>query len=138
MWRILLFVLPIPALADSLVASRMIRAHTMLSAEVLTQVETDFPGAVSEMAEIEGMETSVAVFPGRPILAKDLSLAAVIERNQIVVLRYVNSGLDISTEGRALMRGAIGETIEVMNLNSRTKVTGQIGPNGVVTVGPAS
>ena len=35
-------------------------------------------------------------------------------------------------------RGGAGEMIEVMNLSSRTKVLGQIGPDGVVHVGPSS
>jgi len=44
----------------------------------------------------------------------------------------------ILTEGRALTRGGVGEMIEVMNLTSRTKVSGQIGTDGVVYVGPPS
>ncbi len=138
MWRILLFLLPLPAMADSLVATRLIRAHTMLTAEDLTVSDLVFPGAVTDFDQIRGMETRVAVYAGKPVLAANLAPGAVVERNQIVSLRYANSGLAITTEGRALMRGAVGDFIEVMNLSSRTKVSGQIGPDGVVRVGPAS
>lgn len=138
MWRILLILAPMPALADSIVASKMIRAHTPLKQEYLSIVQEDIPGAISDFNLINGMETLVAVYPGHPILSENLAAAAVIERNQIVALRYANPGLDIVTEGRALMRGAVGDYIEVMNLNSRRKISGQIEPDGVVRVGPES
>lgn len=138
MWRLLILLVPLPAFADSLVATRMIRAHTTVYPEDLKYAAEDIPGAVSDTSEVEGMETTITVYAGKPILRSNLAPAAMVERNQIVILRYVNSGLDIKTEGRALMRGAIGETIEVMNLNSRTKVNGQIGTDGVIIVGPAS
>jgi flagella basal body P-ring formation protein FlgA len=62
----------------------------------------------------------------------------VVDRNQIIPLAYAAGDLTILTEGRALARGGVGDVIEVMNLSSRNKVLGQIGPDGVVRVGPPS
>ncbi|MEM9126779.1 MAG: flagella basal body P-ring formation protein FlgA, partial [Pseudomonadota bacterium] len=42
--------------------------------------------------------------------------------------------LSITTEGRALGRGAAGDRIRVMNLSSRTTVTGLIRPDGQIEV----
>jgi flagellar basal body P-ring formation protein FlgA len=58
-----------------------------------------------------------------------------IERNQLVTLIYLSGGLAISTEARALARGAEGDAVRVMNLNSRNTVTGRIGSDGAVYVG---
>jgi flagella basal body P-ring formation protein FlgA len=138
MWRLALLLIPLPALADSLVATRTIRAQTALTAEDVTSVAMDIPGALTDPAAAIGQETREVIYAGKPILAGDLGPSAIVERNQIIPLAYTAGSLSILTEGRALARGGVGDVIDVMNLASRSKVTGQIGPDGVVRVGPAS
>jgi flagellar basal body P-ring formation protein FlgA len=138
MWRFVLLLCPLPALADSLVATRTLRAHTTVAAEDVTLVEAAIDGAATEQNQVIGLETRVAIYAGKPIRIADLGPRALVERNQIVALSYSAGSLNILTEGRALARGGVGETIEVMNLSSRSKVTGQIGPDGIVRVTPAS
>jgi flagella basal body P-ring formation protein FlgA len=138
MWRILLCVTALPAWADSVVATRIIRAQTALTAEDLTLVAMEIPGALTDTTAAIGQEARVMIYAGRPIRQTDLGPGAVIERNQIIPLSYAAGGLSILTEGRALARGGVGDVIEVMNLSSRIKVSGQIGPDGVVRVGPPS
>ena len=135
MWRVLIFILPLPALADSLVATRVIRAQEIVAADAVTLVAAEIPGAMTDAALAIGLEARVAIYPGRPILAANIGPAAVIERNQIVSLSYRAGGLTIRTEGRALARGGAGEVIEVMNLASKTKVTGRIGSDGTIELG---
>lgn len=138
MWRIVLFLAASPALADSLVATRTIRAQTELTAEDLTMVAMEIAGALTDPAAAIGQEARVAIYAGRPIRQADLGPSAIIDRNQIIPLAYTAAGLTILTEGRALARGGVGDAIEVMNLSSRNKVIGQIGPDGVVRVDPQS
>lgn len=138
MWRILLCVTALPAWADSVVATRIIRAQTALTAEDLTLVAMEIPGALTDTTAAIGQEARVMIYAGRPIRQTDLGPGAVLERNQIIPLSYAAGGLSILTEGRALARGGVGDVIEVMNLSSRIKVSGQIGPDGVVRVGPPS
>ncbi len=137
MWR-LLFLLPTAAMADSLVANRTIRAMAVLGPEDVTLVEAAIPGALDDPLTAIGMEARIAIYPGRAIRAQDIGPPALIDRNQIVPLIYRAGALSILTEGRALARGGTGDVIRVMNLASRTTVTGQIGPDGVVRVGPQS
>lgn len=136
MWRILALCLPWPAMADSLVATRVIKAQEPLLREAITVVDADIPGAATDIEEVLGLEARVAIYPGRAILRDQIGPAAMVERNQIVTLTYQVAGLAIRTEGRALARGGAGEVIEVMNLASKTKITGRIGLDGSVTVGP--
>ncbi len=136
MWRVLILLFPTAALGDSLVAARVIKAQTPLVAEDVMLVAADIPGALTDPAQAIGQEARVAIYPGRPVLGDSLGPAAMVDRNQIVPLIYQTGGLAIRTEGRALSRGAEGEIIEVMNLASRTKVTGRVGADGGVTVGP--
>lgn len=137
MWRIvLLLMLPSSAIADSLVAARVIKAQEVITADAIVVVDADIPGAATDLAAVLGLESRVAIYPGRPILKDQIGPAAMVDRNQIVTLTYQVSGLAIRTEGRALARGGAGDVIEVMNLTSKTKITGRIGLDGSVTVGP--
>lgn len=137
MWRllILILILPFPAQADSLVATRVIRAHEVISKDAVTLVAAEIPGAMTDATLAIGLEARVAIYPGRPVLTDNIGPAAVVERNQIVSLSYRAGGLIIRTEGRALDRGGAGEVIEVMNLASKTKVSGRIGPDGSIELG---
>lgn len=138
MWRLLLLLAPVEALADSVVATRTIPAREMLRAEDVTLVEAEIPGALEEIALAVGQEARVAIYAGRAVRAADLGPGTIVERNQMVVLSYQTGALAIVTEGRALDRGAEGDVIAVMNMASRTTIFGLIGPDGVVRVGPAS
>ena len=136
MWRLWLFLAAGPALADSVVATRPIRARTPIGADDVTLVQADIAGALTAVAGAIGQEARVAIYPGRPVRAADLGPPAVVERNQIVPLTYRSGSLTILTEGRALTRGGVGDVIRVMNLSSRATVTGTIGPDGLVDVAP--
>ena len=138
MWRLALILMPWPALADSLVATRVIRAQAVITSEDVTLVAADLPGTLGDPAAAIGQEARVAIYPGRGIKASDLGRAAVVERNQIVALAYRAGTLTILAEGRALDRGGPGDIIEVLNLSSRSRVTGQIADDGSVLVGSRS
>jgi flagella basal body P-ring formation protein FlgA len=91
-------------------------------------------GAVAEPSDAIGLETRVTIFAGRPVMPQDLGPAALIDRNQIIVMIYNHAGLEILTDGRALDRGGIGDRIRVMNMTSRSTVTGRITESGTVEV----
>ena len=124
-----------PALADSVVATRTIRAQTVIGPDDLTLVAADLPGALTDPGPALGLEARVAIYAGKPVRSSDLVSPALVQRNQVVPLIYLSGGLAISTEGRALARGSEGEVIRIMNLGSRTTVNGRIGPDGAVYVG---
>ena len=129
-----LTLMPQIAWADSIVATRTIRAQTVLTAEDFALVAAEIPGAMTDPEQVIGQEARVTLYAGRPILAASLGAAAMVERNQTVSLVFRSSGLSILTEGRALDRGGVGDQIKVMNLASRTTVTGTIASDGSVMV----
>ena len=136
MWRFLFLILPSMAMADSVVATRTIRAQSVVQADDLTLVAAAIPNALGNLADAVGQEARISIYAGRPILAADLGPPAVVDRNQIVPLAYQSGALAILTEGRALTRGGVGDVIRVMNLASRSTVLGRISANGAVLVGP--
>jgi flagella basal body P-ring formation protein FlgA len=137
MWRsAILIMLSLPAAADTLVATRTIRAMAIIGPEDVALVPGSVPGTLHKAADALGMEARVTLYPGRPIRIADITPPAVVERNQIVPLVYQAGPLSILAEGRALARAGVGDTIRVMNLASRFTVSGRVRPDGAVVVGP--
>lgn len=120
--------------AESLVAARAIVGNTIVSEADIRFARNDIEGAVSDPAAVVGREARVTIYAGRPIRAGDFRAPALVERNDIVRLRYRSGGLVIEADGRALGRGAAGERISVMNLTSRTTLSGVVRNSGYVEV----
>jgi flagellar basal body P-ring formation protein FlgA len=131
----LLLLTAAPVMADSVVATRTIRPHALIGPDDLTLVAAALPGALDDPAKALGLEARVAIYAGRPVRPGDLGPPTLVQRNQVVALVYATGGLAIATEGRALARGSVGEVIRVLNLASRTTVSGRIGRDGAVYVG---
>ncbi|MBN2759194.1 MAG: flagellar basal body P-ring formation protein FlgA [Rhodobacteraceae bacterium] len=138
-WLAFVLLVPWPAWADGLVATRLIRATEVLQpGDVAPQRAATAPGVASDPAQVVGLEARVAIYPGRPVRLADLGPAAVIERNEAVVMIYRQGGLTIVSEGRALGRAALGESVTVMNGTSRQSVQGRVISFGQVEVGPGA
>lgn len=127
--------LPEPLHGQVLVVNRTLPAQTVIGPQDVSLQDGDIPGTHSVIEEVVGLETRVTLYPGRPVRVGDLGPAAVIERNEIVTLRFRSGALVIETDGRALDRAALGRGVRVMNLGSRTTVTGTVRGPGLVEVG---
>ena len=123
-----------PAVADTIVAARTIPAQTLIGPDDLMAQPTDVPGGTDDPMLLIGMETRTALYAGRPVMPADVGFPAIVDRNQIIPIVYDVGGLTITTEGRALGRGGVGEIIRVMNLTSKATVTAQIGADGAAHV----
>ncbi|WP_417242198.1 flagellar basal body P-ring formation chaperone FlgA [Celeribacter sp.] len=126
---------PNVAQSDTLVATRTIRAQSILMAEDLKVVEGDVAGTLISVDEAVGLEARGMLYAGRPIRMSDVGPPALVERNSIVPLYFTQGSLTISADARSLSRAGVGDTVRVMNLSSKTIVTGIVGPNGGVHVG---
>ncbi|MGY6706412.1 flagellar basal body P-ring formation chaperone FlgA [Roseinatronobacter sp.] len=132
---VLLFILPEFAMAQTLVATRLIRPAEVIEPGDVSVQDGMVVGAATAADQAIGLETRVAIYPGRPVRLSELGPAAVVERNDLVQVIYRHGPLSILTEGRALGRGAIGDRVSVMNLSSRQSVQGTVLYSGVVEVG---
>lgn len=131
---ILLLLWPALAPAETVVATRNLRAQTVLTEQDFAIRDIQVAGALSSAEGLAGMETRVAIYIGRPIRPGDIGPPALVERNGIVTLIYDHGGLLITAEGRALGRGGVGDRLRVMNLASRNTISGIIQPDGSVKV----
>ncbi len=131
---LILCLTPMPSLAEIVVPTRTIRAKEVIVSSDLEIKTTEVNGAVRRPEDLIGQEARVALYPGRPIRPADVGPPAIVDRNDLVTLVFDHVALSITAEGRALGRGAAGERIRVMNLASRTTVTGVIRPDGQIEV----
>ena len=125
---------PGAALAETLVATRTIRPQAIIMPEDVTVSEVEIPGMFTTPAEVVGQEARVAIFAGRPIGPSDIGPPALVDRNQIVLLTYRKGSITIVTEGRAMARGGVGDLVRVMNLASRSTVSGYVAEDGTIRV----
>jgi flagella basal body P-ring formation protein FlgA len=125
-----------PAAAETLVATRLIRAQEVIGPGDVTLSSGEVPGALTDPAAAVGREARVAIYPGRPVMRGQTAPPALVERNQIVTVVYAQGGLRLTAEARALGRAAAGERVRVMNLSSRLSVTGTVAEDGSVRVQP--
>lgn len=124
-----------PAMAETLIAARTVRSQAILVPSDLSMIAKTIPGSLDNPDQAIGLEARVVLYAGRPIRPGDVGPAAIIERNQIVTLLFRRGGLTIAAEARALARAGVGDVIRVMNLASRSTVSGTVGADGTVTVG---
>ena len=122
------------AVADTVVAARNIRANVLVAADDLKLVASDMAGGFQSIEDVVGQETRVVLYVGRPVMVNDIGPPALVERNQIVTLAYVAGPLTILAEGRSLGRAGVGDRVRILNLSSRTTVTGSVEADGSVSV----
>ena len=115
-----------PVSAD-VVAARTLRVGTVI-AESDLELLSDASAASRD--RMIGRETKRAIYAGRKIEAEDLGPVTIVHRNDVISLVYSARGLGRRTEARALDDGGVGETIPVMNMDSRIVIQATIlGPS---------
>lgn len=122
------------ALADVVVPTRTIRANAIITEIDVGIKAGELANGFDRVRDVIGQEARTTLYAGRPIRVDEIGPPALVERNQIVSLRFQSTGLVITTEGRSLERGGVGDRVRIMNLASRATLFGQIQPDGSVQV----
>lgn len=128
------FFFGLPVCADFIAATTIIRPRQVISASDLKIMPGEMANSFLDEAEIIGKESKLLISPGRPILKNYLVEPALIERNEFVEIIYISNGLSIKAEGRTLSRGAVGDRVRVMNIESRSTVFGIVTADGKISI----
>ncbi len=132
----LLLIFGTASTADIVTPTRTLRPGTLITTADLVVKDADQGGMFDTIADVAGQEARVALYAGRPIPFDAVGPPALINRNDIVALHFQTSGLSITTEGRALERGGVGDRVRIMNLSSRATLFGFVQPDGSIKVTP--
>ena len=88
---------------------------------------------LTERGQAVGLAARATLQPGRPLRGAELMRPEVIQRNDTVTLIYEVPGIKVTVRGKATEAGAEGDTISVLNEQTKRVVQGMvIGPARVV------
>ncbi len=85
-----------------------------------------------------GMQMRRAMRAGTPIRVADIAKPEFVSRDQSVTVIYQVPGIYLTTRGKAIEAGAEGDTVSVLNLQTKRTLTGVVTGRGQVTVQGAS
>ncbi len=85
-----------------------------------------------------GMQLRRPMRAGMPIRVADIAKPEFVQRDQNVTIIYQVPGLYLTTRGKAVESGAEGDTINVLNVQTKRTLTGTVTGRGQVTVQGAS
>jgi flagella basal body P-ring formation protein FlgA len=116
--------------------NRPVDRGEVLNASELTIVrlpKTQAP-ALGAIGAAIGLAARHALHPGESLYAADLMKPLVVERNDTVTLVYRVPGLTLTLRGTAQDSGAVGDTIGVLNGETKRVVQGVVSGPGRVSV----
>ena len=118
-------------LARPLAVGEVVRASDVTIAR---RPKTDFAANVITTAEqATGLAARRAMRPGDVLRQTDLAKAEVVARNDNVTITFQVPGITLTMRGKALEGGAHGDTINVLNVQSKRSIQATIaGPGHVV------
>ncbi len=120
------------------VPAKSIRKGTLISESDLTLHDVTHnlvnDMIAQDMMQLIGQEAKKTLYQNKPILLRDVGSMTMIKRNDTVTMEFKQGGMTLQTIGRAMDDGGIGDTIKVMNEQSKKIVTGRINKQGAVDV----
>ena len=125
---------------DVLAVDRPVERGQILQAADLTTLRRPKAqgSGINEPAAAIGLAARHPLRPGQPLAAADLMKPEIVARNDTVTLIYQAPGLMLTLRGQAQDSGALGDTIGVLNVQTKRVVQGVISGPGKVTVAAAT
>ncbi len=122
-------------------AKRDLKAGLILTRDdiVLKTVSADSARRRSDPAKIDdliGKEIKRGVRAGNAIDAGDVQTQVMVAKGKTVTLTFAKGGIMLSTKGKALENGGLGDAVRVMNAQSKNVVEGTVTAPETVFVEP--
>ena len=91
--------------------------------------------AITDRDQVVALAARDSLPSGRPLRPSDLMRPELVQRNDIVTLTYDMPGLSLTVRGKATEGGAKGDTITVLNEQSKRMLQGVVvGPGRVAVI----
>lgn len=112
------------------VLKAQLQKGALITAEDLDYVDvrnSDLGANVLVSAEqLVGMSPRRGIAALKPIASSDVSSPVVVKKGEIVTMVLQNSEMTLTTQGKALESGAVGETVRIINPSSGQSVEGVV------------
>jgi flagella basal body P-ring formation protein FlgA len=100
--------------------------------------KAEVTGEAASRERTVGMQLRRPMRAGTPIRVADIVKPDFVSRDQSVTVIYQVPGVYLTTRGKAIESGAEGDTVSVINLQTKRTLTGTVTGRGQVTVQGAS
>ena len=116
------------------------RTETLKSSDVAQErrPKAEVTGEAALRERAIGMQLRRPMRAGTPIRVADIAKPEFVSRDQSVTVIYQVPGIYLTTRGKAIEAGAEGDTVSVLNLQTKRTLTGVVTGRGQVTVQGAS
>ena len=116
------------------------RTETLKSSDVAQErrPRAEVTGEPAQRDRAVGMQLRRPMRAGMPIRAADIAKPEFVSRDQSVTVIYQVPGIYLTTRGKAVESGAEGDTVSVLNVQTKRTLTGVVTGRGQVTVQGAS
>ncbi|MDH2350565.1 flagellar basal body P-ring formation chaperone FlgA [Bradyrhizobium sp. SSUT18] len=116
------------------------RADLLKSSDVAVErrPKAEVTGEAASRDRTLGMQLRRPMRAGTPIRVADIVKPDFVQRDQSVTVIYQVPGIYLTTRGKAIESGAEGDTVSVLNLQTKRTLTGVVTARGQVTVQGAS
>lgn len=122
---------PIPVLRRQVATGEIIRADDVV--EVDAREDALRRDALVDAGRIVGQSARRTLRPGEMLREGDLRAPVLVARNGLVTIQLRMGSMSLTAQGRALEEGARGETVRVVNVQTRRTIEATvIGPDAVV------
>ena len=121
----------------AVVAARDLPRGHVLSEEDLSESHVSYAqskGALTLISQAAGQTLKVNVRVGAPIRDRDLVQTSMVKKGETVTIVAQGGGLKISALGQARQDGALGQTISVVNQDSKKTIAAKVIGPGMVEV----
>jgi flagellar basal body P-ring formation protein FlgA len=104
------------------------RGDVLKASDVIVErrPKAEVGGDAAIRAQAVGMQMRRALRAGQPLKATDLAKPDLVQRDESVTLIYEAAGIYLTLSGKATESGAEGDTINVLNLQSKRAVSGVV------------
>ena len=116
------------------------RTDTLKASDVTLErrPKAEVTGEPASRERSVGMQLRRAMRAGTPLRTADIVKPEFVVRDQAVTVIFQAPGLYLTTRGKAIESGAEGDTVSVLNLQSKRTLTGTVTGRGQVTIQGAS
>jgi len=116
------------------------RTDTLKASDVALErrPKAEVTGEPASRERSVGMQLRRAMRAGTPLRSADIVKPEFVVRDQAVTVIFQAPGLYLTTRGKAIESGAEGDTVSVLNLQSKRTLTGTVTGRGQVTIQGAS
>jgi flagella basal body P-ring formation protein FlgA len=83
-------------------------------------------GFVDTMDELVGKKAKQAIEPGEPVFSRYLDAPLAVGRNQVVKMIVKKGDLEIAAKATTIDQGAIGQTIQVVNMANKMRMRAKV------------